>query len=66
MTTMTADKYTFIKYETIYIPYKNGKQIERHGIHIYYNWYSHSNYYVVDGMTFQYLKDAKQYIKDNF
>ncbi len=62
-----ADKYTFKKAtETLYIPYKNGEQIDGRGIHIYYNWYSHSNYYVVDCRTFNYLKDAKAYIKENY
>ena len=59
-------KYTFVKYETIYIPFKNGDQIEGHGIHIFYNWYSHSNYYEVDGIKFNYLKDAKEYIKEHY
>ena len=62
-----ANKYTFKKaMETLYIPYKDGEQIYGRGIEIRYNWYSHSNYYVVDGKQFHYLKDAKEYIKANY
>ena len=35
-------------------------------IHIYYNWYDHSNYYKVDGKQFNLLKDAKTFVRENF
>ena len=34
-------------------------------IEIHYNWYDHSNYYIVNGHQYNYLKDAKQYVREN-
>ncbi len=61
-----ADNYTFFKTGTLYIPYKNNEQISGHGISIVYNWFTHKNCYKVDQKVFTYLKDAKQYIRDNY
>ena len=35
-------------------------------IYVYYNYFSNSNFYVVDDVTFKYLKDAKNYVKENY
>lgn len=35
-------------------------------ISIHYNFFDHSNYYTVDDKKFNYLKDAKEYVKTNY
>jgi hypothetical protein len=62
----TSDKVKFIKdregyrYDAI-----RGEEYIK-SISIHYNCYDHSNYYTVDGKQFNYLKDAKEYVKTNY
>ncbi len=61
-----ANKVTFRKNGSAYYPMRNGKPLKVNGsIHIYYSWYSHSNYYKINDKVFGTLKEAKEYFVAN-
>jgi len=59
-----AQEIKFRKYECYYLAFRNNNAWDVvAAIDIHYNFYDHSNYYTVGEKQFNYLKDAKEYVK---